>query len=589
MKFRIFEIFKISVTRLLIFLLLLTPLFVYYEDAYSQGEFEGEFENLGSDISELDANSVARSVIESEGSTVVYGIVEENNPDFGYITLYREDGWGTSPQNAQILSIERTFVYSDIYSIEVFINHKIDSVNNLETGDSVFIRLDLAGNITGISAVKNYTHRYGTLLTLDKNYISIEYEDETHQTLSIDSNVKFYLSGVRIDTNTVKDGDKIRLVVNSNPKSTHVREIHIEDERFKITGIYKGTLAYIDTTSDKIILRNMEQLENGRWKICVQKGFSGILIPNDCRLYYDNNLIDKEYANKNLKGMEVYVAVRKEFGGVENAMMISFRNYRDSEIFYDDIIVNKSQKEIELLNSISSIKMTQDTMVIKDGRLTHAMSIAQQDKAYIVANRDYESGSFTAGIIEIKERFGIKALRVYRGRIIDIKANRNVTLESWSQFNGLRWTYNNTPKTFDITYDTRIVGADGVINNRSFIDFGQNSFRDTSVYIISKDEKALVISTAPYGNQFSSGEIYQLIFDDSRQITGFMLMDTANYDIEKYEWNSSTDLEVNLLSNSILIKNDEIIKPSDLMVGDRIGILKKDTSDTEDAYIVIVD
>lgn len=585
MRFRTFEIFKITIMRLLVVLLFLMPLFVYYEDAYSQGEIE----NLDSEIFELDANSVARSTIESDGSSVVCGIVEENNPDFGYITLYREDGWGTSPENATILSLERTFRYSDINAIEVFINQKIDSVNNLEIGDTVFIRLDPGGNITGISASKNYSQRYGTLLDLDNNYISVEYEDGTQQVIPIDRYLKFYLSGVQVDADTVKDGDKIRLVVNSNAKSTNIKEIHIEDDRFKITDIYKGTLSHIDTTSNKLVLRNMEQLQNGRWQITMQKGFSEVLIPDDCSLYYNNSPIDKEYANESLRGTEAYIAVRKEFGGAEYAVMVSFRNYRDLEILYDDTVASTGNQGIDLLNSLVRIKMDRDTIVIKNGRLVHPGSITPQDKAYVVANRDYYSGDFAAGVVEIKERFGIKELKVYRGRISDIKANRSVTLESWSQFNDLGWTYNNTPKTFDMTYDTRILGSNGVINNRSFLDFGQTSYKDISVYIITENEKALVISTAPYGIQFSRGEIYELILDESRQTTGFMLMDAANYDIEKYMWNTSADLGISLLNNSILLKSDKIIAPSDLKIGDRLGVLRKDIVDTGDAFIIIVD
>jgi hypothetical protein len=521
------------------------------------------------------------------GHEVVCGIVEENNPGFGFITLYREDGWGTSPENAEVLTMTRTYAYGKPEETDVYANHSKASAYDIESGDTVFIKLDARGDIIGISAVNNHVTKYGTVINSGKNYLTVEYDDGTQQVLNINSNVKYYLSGVQVEADSLKDGDRIKLILNEGSKSTAIKEIHIEDDRFLISNVYKGTLSYIDFISDKLVLRNLEVLENGDWRLVDQKGFTGIQITGDCRIFHAGRPISRDQANKDLKGFEAYVAVRKGYGGIENAVVVSFRNSKNSEIIYDDLIAGVGEKEVRLMNTSNNLAINNGSILIKNGRLVFPGSINSMDVAYVVANRDLVTGGYSADVVEIKERFGIKMLKIYRGRISDITVNRSVTLESWSEFNDLKWTYYNTPKTFSLTYDTKILGDNGTINNRNFIDFGPNSYKGQTIYIVSKDEEALLISTAPYGVQYSRGEIYGLSRTGG-SITGFVLKDAADFNIETYLWSNSADIQASILNNSIILKNDEIINPSDLKIGDKVGILRKETGTAGDVYLVIV-
>jgi len=61
------------------------------------------------------------------------------------------------------------------------------------------------------------------------------------------------------------------------------------------------------------------------------------------------------------------------------------------------------------------------------------------------------------------------------------------------------------------------------------------------------------------------------------------------FDTSKYSWTISNDLTVNLLNNTIILKNNKLIKPSDLRKGDRLRIIKSENTETGDAYIVMVE
>jgi len=41
------------------------------------------------------------------------------------------------------------------------------------------------------------------------------------------------------------------------------------------------------------------------------------------------------------------------------------------------------------------------------------------------------------------------------------------------------------PRTFRITYDTQILGDDGVVGQRDFTDYGDSSYKSRTVYVLS--------------------------------------------------------------------------------------------------------
>jgi hypothetical protein len=45
---------------------------------------------------------------------IIKGIVEDNNPQLGYITLYNENGTGVSPAGQQEIAAYRTYHYTGL-------------------------------------------------------------------------------------------------------------------------------------------------------------------------------------------------------------------------------------------------------------------------------------------------------------------------------------------------------------------------------------------------------------------------------------------------------------------------------------------
>jgi hypothetical protein len=535
--------------------------------------------------------------VAAEGG-VVKGIVEDNNPQLGYITLYNEDGTGNTPQSLMQLSLYRTYNYGNQNDMEIYKNHRKAQAEEIETGDTVFIKLDSSGNIISMSGVENYDVEFARILSTTLKTLSVQYDDGTQQVLDVDAAVLVTSGGRLVRYTDLKDGDRVRLLLHATNKFTKVREIAVENERQWITGIYKAKIAYIDEVSDKLVTQNLETLTNGQWVKADRKGVTGIPLAEEFNLYAGGAQMDISRVNRLLKGNEAYIAVNKDYGGEEQAVLVSFRSEDDAEIIYNDTVANTLARtgEFTLFNANSRVKSDKGTIVIKDGRLVSGTNIVRDDSAYVVVNRSDANGQLFAGVVNIDTRTGGDFVQIYRARIKSINDSKDFTVESFSQLKGLTWSYANTPKTFRLNPDTKIMDDTGVVNQRDFIDYGSSSYANRTVYILAKDTDTVLISTVPYGIYNVRGQIFDITGGKTGEEgtvtlepTGLKLRNVKVYDLGTYTWSDIGETSLSLPQNSIILKNKSIAKPSDLKKGDRIRVIKKDNTTQGEAYIVLVE
>ncbi len=535
--------------------------------------------------------------ISDEETRVVSGIVEENNPNLGYITLYSEDGAGTRPGPEQSRLL-RTYNYFNTNSLEVYRNHEKASIDEVEAGDTVFLKLDENSNVISVSAMPNYTVKYALVISKRPAALVLQYDDGTQQVIDVDENVLVVRDKKLTNYGSLKDGDRVKVLIHETPNFTRIKQITVEKADRYISGIYKGRVSHIDNATDTLVMINIEVFERGRWIRTDHKGAVSIKLAERYNIYFNDKEIKSDVINRYMNGAQAYVAVEKGYGGEERAVVISFRNEDDKEVIYDDIITGAEygKGRVNLGINYNTITLGQGSIIVKDGRLVTPNSILNNDAVYIVANRDNASGDFVAGVVEVKESTGAGTVAIYRGRIMSIEENVGFTVESFSQLKGLIWEYWNTPKTFNITYDTRILGDDGLISHRDFVPYGEGSFIGSVVYIVADGIDAITVSTAPYGIYTAMGDLYEI----NGAVTGeegtvieqpneLKLRNAFIFDTSQYLWTSINDMTVNLLNNTIILKNDKIIKPSELKKGDRLRIIKGESNETGDAYIIIVE
>lgn len=530
---------------------------------------------------------------------VVKGIVEDNNPQLGYITLYTESGSGTSQDMQQALAVVRTYNYANTGGIEVFKNHNKAIIEDVEPGDTVFLKIGSDGNLGSISAVDNYLPKYGRVSSVKSKVLTVQYDDGSQQVLDVDDNALVISDKKIVDYNNIKAGDRVKLLLHITNQFTKIKEISIEGAEHLITNIYKGIINYVDDTSDGVIMQDFMILDNGQWKRTEQKGVStDIKLADAYTVYAGNKKINISRVNKLLRNNEAYIAVEKDFGGNERAVLIAFRNENDTEQLFDDSIASSipGTGEVSLSKGFDNIKYNDSTIVIRDSRLVTGNNITEGNNAYIVANRNSADGDTYAGIVQIGDRSNSDFIQIYCARIQQINDSKDFTVESFSQLNGLKWEYANTPKTFKLVSGTRILDTAGIVGQRDFLSYGTNSYKGKNVYVLSGGVNADLISTVSYGVYSIKGEIQDIAGLNIgsggavlQQPTGFTIKNTSTYDNDNFKWVDSTDMTLNILVNSIILKNNKIAKPSDLKKGDKVRVIRKDGAATGDAYIVMVE
>ncbi len=536
------------------------------------------------------AEIVPITVKKEREAGIASGIVEENNPQLGYITLYNIDGSGKTPLE---LSSLRSFNYADPNSIEVYKNHEPAELEDIEAGDTVFVRIDDTGAISSISSVENYKIRYGKMLAKKLSSITVETEKGTVKQYNTDG-VTVLKSGKLVKLSQLKDGDRVKLLINEAPNLTKLKEITIESGDKLVSNVYKGIFERYDSMTGQILLSDPWMLSKGSWVKEQGETMKTLKLGDAFVPYFDGNvqsLKDLKY----LPGKMVYVVSERDYGNRENVVMANFTD--DIEVPYNDKIYTAGTNKFTLQQAQATIAFDKGTIVVKDGRLVQGSSVAADDYAYVVANREAESGKLIAGVVTIEKRPGTEAVQLYRGRISGINQYNSVTLESYSKLSGVNWVYANTPITFTLNSNTRITDTDGIVGQVDFHSFnGIDTFKGRTIFILSDGTNAVEISTAPYGNVNVTGELITAS-GGTYDTEGNLLTQPTTLELRNCRYyNPSTNLYVNiadskfsLLTNSLIIKNNVRINPSELKKGDKLRILKKDNAATGDAYIVIVE
>ncbi len=537
----------------------------------------------------IDSNNIITEIqcvdigINAEARRIVKGIVEENNPSLGYITLFNEDGSGTGSNSWAVL---RTYNYVDQNKTEVFRNHKPAKIENVRAGDTVYLRLDKNGDVESISAVDNYANAYAKVISKMPSQLAVEYEDGMQQILDINDDIIVIRDKMLVGIDAIRDGDRIRILINETGRSTEIIEITIEGDEHYISNIYRGKIAKLDDISDKITVLGMYVFNRGNWELTNKKGFTTIPLADGYKIYANNKLLDIETANKLLYNNDAYIAVERTYGGEERAVLISYRDSMDTEVpvTSDTIsgVVSGSNRFVTAMDN-KKVTFSDGSIIVKYGRLVSGSSLSNNDKAYLTVNRDYSSGDYYASVIKIDEAVNQNALMVYRGRISDIVESKNFTVESFSELQGTDWNYYNTPKTFNITLDTRVLTDDGLLNVREFVGFGENSYLRRTVYVVANGTNAVLVSTAPYGIENVRGTVYAT---DDGEIT---LRRASVYNASKFMWDSCPDTTVSILKNTIAIENGTVIDPAKIRKGSVVRVIKKDKSAAGDAYIILVE
>ena len=532
------------------------------------------------------------------------GVVIANDPDFGYLTVVDNAGGEvTQFYYANDVKVKKKQYYDAEdevgYISQVFPYFKYNpadsSVDQIEPGDLVFIRPDPENpsHISEISASTNYIAKYGKILQFnsagDYHEMLVEYENKQTSWFVAPDGIFITAAGRPVTAASVVPGDWAKLLVNQAIIAPgyvieSVKEIMIENDGRHISGIYKGRLAGIDAVQNNLLVQNVYRLEKTGWtdyKNADKFDISGA----DIEYYLDGRRISLDYALKYLKrsDADVYIALENNYAG-EKVKKATFRSGRD-ELLYADTVIRAGIGEFSILSNAGVIKTDPGTIVRRYGRLVDGGSINIPDYAVVSTN-----GGDVAAVVDITETPDTSKILFLRGRIMSVDEGKSFRVESFSALAGLSWFYTPIAREFTIDHDTIFLDASGHVGRDSFIGYTAGSVVDKVYNLVADGGRAVYVVEAPYTLRWVRGVVYGVAEDS------VSLKDAEHYENGQWVSVSRTDAtaSVTIAPNTLIAKNNKIIRASDLEPGDQIRAMTDAIPAVEpgfsvNGYIVIVE
>lgn len=540
------------------------------------------------------------------------GIVIEHNETFNYIRVSDWEGNEVIKRYVEgEVDVEKEAYYDEEDQVGYFdqlypyygYDEDDTNIGAIEHGDIVHIRLNINDleYIEAISAKTNYTVKFGEVLTAiyegdDGVFLTIEMEDKTVVSYTVLDDVPVIKGDINVSVKEVESGDMVRLLVNQSVTSPgtiqeNVKEISIDPYGNIAEKVYRGELGNINKSQETLSLMNSYELNQTGWSKFTEAYILDVS-GNEIEYYYEGKRITLDYADKYLRreGMDTYVLTEYYYGD-ERVRKITFRDGRDSVIDYSNVTLTNGFNEIRVSNYDGSIEFDEGTIIVKNDKIISASNIVAPDYAQVVLNGEDE-----AAVIYVKPEPNNDAISIFRGRIARINELEDFTVQSHASLNDMEWIYSPIERTYQLDYGTIIKQDEETVGVEAFIGYTDISKIDEVYTIISDGVTASYISGMPYTIEGVMGEVFQVDED------GIHLKDTLVYNGESKEWNelslSDSYSLIEVVNESIIIKNNEVVTLEELEIGDRLSILtdtdlaeqlKLDTTRDVIGYIIRVE
>ncbi len=512
------------------------------------------------------------------------GIVIENQPDFGYMVVLGMD------------NVKRVYKYypkqivvekQPYYDHEDYVGHfdevfsydgydpRDATVYDIEAGDLVFLRPNVKDNtyIDYISVTPNYIQRTGTIskVTVNDGYttILVTFDNGEVSSYQVPDDVIVRKDNSIKDASYLEVGDSAKFLINeaiidSGYIVESIKEINVEDQGHEIDDIVKGTFVGYNAIQGEIQLSNAQTLETSGWANTDLLDTLSLKSNEQIKVYINDVETNVSNFNRLLKAntdYEVYLAVEQNYNGPKVKYMTAYDG-RDT-LLNTDVITNVTSNGKILLQSMANeYKVKKNAIVVKNDKLVTNSALQPYDLVQVSLNGG------DASVVKVIDSIDNTGIQVARGRIQSVNENKDFTVKSLVLLENNKWTYSPIERTYQIDNDTIYLTADGEVQDIStFIGYTDTSVINKVYNIIADGGYAKYIIESPYVNEDVNGTVYKV--EDGV----VYLKDVNYYDKESASWKSvgvkNNTATVNLVENSVTIKDSEVIDPSKIEVGDK--------------------
>jgi len=422
--------------------------------------------------------------------------------------------------------------------------------------------------------------RSGTITKIDRDQLEIKQADGTLATYFLSAATLVTRKGENVPVSSLYVGDRVKLFFDE-ADTTIINRIAVEGDSVLIQDLYKGKLNIIDNFRKTLTLSNVQVLRNGKWQ---DYGVTLTLPYTDSRempIYVG----DQKILEQNLqyyRGKEVYMAVKNQFGHPLIAKMVIKNQY---ETTYTDKIeaVNWYAQTLELANQ-QNLSFDENTIIIKNGRLVDQYALSPQADAYIIG--DGRAGQLTTDVIYIYNEeinnSNIGQYALYVGKLAEIAANK-LTLKDFFLLEQNDWEGFSDEKA--LYYDQETVIYDQVANQQ--IPAAEMITRDYTgnkgswyAYIYADGDRIIGMTLKQNLDSLLRQRvtlgIIESVADDANLGWTLTVREAKDWSSYREQWMpKSAAIRVGI-ADALLLKNDKVIQPEELRVGDRLYIVRDD-------------
>ncbi|OCA88894.1 hypothetical protein [Pseudobacillus wudalianchiensis] len=237
----------------------------------------------------------------------------------------------------------------------------------------------------------------GVVTDIDEKgtFISVRLDSGGTKTYYLHNETEVFKGTTLMDLSVLYEGDRVKLIF-SEYDTPYISSIEVNTQGIKIERLYKGSIYRIDPIRNKLTIKNEQVFQDWRWQ--PDKPFKNTSYSYSTKIpiYIGNQPVKKDrlrfYANH-----DVYFVTVSQFGQEVIQKMVIKQKYERT--FYEPMrLVDYVSKRIRL-NDSGLMRYHSGTILIRNGRLVDADSLAAPGSAFVVT--DGEQTSQYANVIHI--------------------------------------------------------------------------------------------------------------------------------------------------------------------------------------------
>lgn len=484
----------------------------------------------------------------------------------------------------------RTTTFNIDDSAKLYINNTLTTINGFKSGMKVQASVNLrkVKELRGTSDVEqgaipqNSKQKAGVVTKIDPKgmFVAVKVDGGSESTYYVNNNTKVIKSSSSADLSSLYEGDRVKLKF-SNTTTSVISEIEIISTGIEIENLYKGTIQTVNSTSNKITVKNAQKYENWTFGTSTNSNLSTFEFTNNTPIYAGNKKISKNDL-RDYRTDDVYFVTVDQFGSEVIKKIIVLENYERT--YYEDMsAVNTTFKFINL-KTAGRMYFHEGTILVRNGRLIEPSTLTQYGTAFVVT--DGLTKDNYAQVVNITNdsfsKPNLASQGLYFGELAYVdgylaELNDLVKVENnyWKSENDQVLSFSNSTNA-EINYQNSTIK---IIPNMDLI-----SYETYYGYFYVKDGHIQAIHLLTPSEKMASQVLSGSIESVNAKTQKINVKNVSQW--FNGTWLDSGSLKNIDLKQTLIVKDGKVIEPSSLKATDRV-VLFTDTS--FDCHVILVD